>query len=66
MMHGMTTSILIISPMFNVTEMKQSLQNVIMRYHPLHIVIIIIIIIIIIMVLLLYFAKSVSVRELTS
>ena len=65
-MFGMTTpiSILLISPMYNVMEMKQSLQTVIMSYHPLHIVIIIIIIII--MVLLLYYVKRVCLHENTN
>ena len=58
----MTTLILLISPMYNVMEMKQCLQSVIMRHQPLHIVTIIIII----MVLLLYFVKIVSVLEPTS
>ena len=44
--------------MYNVMEMKQSLQTVIMRYHPLHHIVIITIHLI--MVLLLYFAKRVS------
>ena len=61
-MYGMTTPIPLISPMYNVMEMKQSLQTVIMKHQPLHIVIIIIII----MVLLLYFAKRVSVLKHTS
>ena len=64
-MYGMTMPILTISPMYNVMEMKQTLQTVIMTFYPIRIVIIIIIIIII-MVQLLYFAKSVSVLELTS
>ena len=54
----MTTPILIKSPMYDVMEIKRSLQTAIMRYHPLHIVIIIII-----MVLLLYFVKRVSVLK---
>ena len=54
----MTILILLTSPMYNVMEMKQSLQTVIIRY-PLHIVIILIIIV----VLLLYFVKRVSVLE---
>ena len=49
--------------MYNVMEMKQSLQTVIMRYH--HIVIIIIMMMMI-MVLLPYFAKRVSVLEHTN
>ena len=63
-MYGMTMPILTISPMYNVMEMKQTLQTVIMTFYPIRIVVIIIIIII--MVQLLYFAKSVSVLELTS
>ena len=56
--YGMTTPIPYISLMSNVMEMKQSLQTVIMRYHPLQIVII--------MVLLPYFVKKVGVLEHTN
>ena len=59
-MVGATISTLIISPMYDVMEMKETSQTVIMRYHPFHIVIIII------MVLLLYFAKRVSVLAHTN
>ena len=52
----MTTPILIILPMYNVMEMKQSLQTVIMSYCHLHIALII-------MELLLYSAKRVSLHE---
>ena len=65
-MYGMTTPILLKSPLSNVMVMQQSLQTVIMRYRLLQIVIIIIIIIIMVMVLLLYFVKRVSVLEYTT
>ena len=61
----MTTSIPLLSPMYFVMEMKESLQTVIMWYHPFHIVIIIFLIIMV-MVVLLYFVKRVSVLEHTS